>query len=356
MTGSTPVADVIQASLGLALGMGVDSAPLAPWPHIFLAAHAERLSSLAWLRSGDFIRHSAPVDVVAEWRSQAVASDLNAAEQWEALRRLLNAFESTGVRAHVLKGLPFAHALYGSLSARQCSDIDLFVPVGERGNAGRVLRELGWNRWVGEPPFDESYQMGGMRTTLFLEIHSILPGEALAHCRIAPFEEARVVIDGVPIPVLAGAGLAVYLAGNIAKHGTAPLLSYIDLAEVWTRMELALRQEAFRIAKRARLSRCFSWALSRSSMLVEAARGNGRALRLLGVGEHERTSVHALLRLTWLSDNPLDAARVLGTWAWPRSLRMRPRDLPGFWLRRLQRPFARRFFYSRDYSVESRSG
>jgi hypothetical protein len=347
------VGEVVQASLGLALGLELDTALVADWPRLFAAAYAERIASLAWLRSGDFIRKAAPPDTIARWRSQVIATDLYAQEQWQALRRLVNLLESAGVRACVLKGLPLAHALYGHVGVRQCCDIDLFVAVSERRVVGHLLQTLGWSRWVGEAPFDEGYQLVGNDTTLFLEIHSILPGEALAHCRIEPIEDAVVVIDNTSVRTLTGPALIVYLAGNIAKHGFVPLLSYIDVAEIWERMDLESRQKAFRIAKRAGLSRCFSWTLARSGMLVEAALGSRKALRLLGVGERVRSSVHALLRLTWLSDNPVDAARVLGTWTWPRSLRKRPRELPGFWGRRVQRPIAGRFLYRRDYELDS---
>jgi hypothetical protein len=58
----------------------------------------------------------------------------------------------------------------------------------------------------------------------------------------------------------------------------------------------------------------------------------------LGVRGTGRVFGHAYLRLMRLADHPLDAARVVGAWIWPRSSRQSWRDLGSVWSRRLRKP------------------
>jgi hypothetical protein len=319
------------------------------WRQVLKAADVERLATLCWMRGAQLIQDLAPVSVAGEWRTHVLAAQVVAEQQWNMLRQLLRELEKASVRTIVLKGLPLSEALYGTLGARQCSDIDLFIHADDRLPARRLLQRSGWQKWFGESPFDESYRVEGPYGATFLEVHSILPGESLAHCRIEPGVPDVVLVDDTPVPVLNEIVLPVYLAANMAKHATPSLLSYVDLAAVWTALDDRKRAAACALAVRCGLARCFAWCLRRANALSKPTLEY--ALRLLGIGDNGRTSVHALLRLISLSDTPVGAARVVATWAWPRSLRSRTRELPGFWLRRVQRPFRRRFLYRREYGT-----
>jgi hypothetical protein len=191
---------------------------------------------------------------------------------------------------------------------------------------------------------------------LFLEVHSLLASEALAHCGLVP-ESERLWSDGtLCVRTLDGPVLPVYLAANLAKHATPPLMSYVDLATVWSQLSPEDRDAAFRVAARSRLVRCLRWALARAAALPAAAEGDPAALRTLGFDGELRVSMHPLLRLMLLSDRPMDAARVLGTWTWPRSLRGSGDEVMHFWGRRMRRSFAGRFRYSRAYTTDATLG
>jgi hypothetical protein len=348
-----PATDAARVALTLALGQEVDSADLVDWRRVHAVARAERLGALAWLRGGSQIRRHAPPDLVGLWRAESVAAAEIAIRQMSALCDLARVSADHGDMPLVLKGLPLADRLYGDPSVRVCSDIDLYVTEERRDAMHTRLTTLGWQRWYGAAPYDASYRKTGAEGTLFLEVHSILASEALAHCPLTADRERLWSCNGLTVRTLDGPVAVVYLATNLAKHGTPSLMSFLDLATVWSAMESADRDAAYRLAEQSRLARCFRWALVRATALSAAAAGNTAAWRALGFHAGQRTSIHALLRLIWLADRPTDAARILGTWTWPRSLRSSGDPLGAFWGRRMRRSFAGRFRYSRAYAADA---
>jgi hypothetical protein len=348
-----PASDAARVALALVLGR--DPTHVADWHRVHAVARAERLAALAWLRSGSYIRQSAPPNVVGRWRAEAVAAAELAERQLSALRDLARLEEKTGEVPFVLKGLPLADSAYGDPSVRLCCDIDLFAAVDRRAAIHDALTTEGWVHWYGVAPYDASYRRTGPEGTIFLEVHSLLASDALAHCPLMPDGGRLWSREGVTVRTLGGAVAAVYLAVNLAKHATPSLMSYLDLATVWNGLDAAQRNAAYRIADQARVARCLRWGLARATAIPEAAAGAPAALRALGFHDDARTSTHALLRLIWLADRPTDAARILATWTWPRSLRGSGDAVVGFWGRRMRRSFAGRFRYSRAYTADASS-
>jgi hypothetical protein len=318
-------------------------------------AKAERLLALAWLRSGDEIRRLAPRDVAGRWRAEAIAAGELARRQLVLLAEVSERSALLDIPIAVLKGVPLSHQLYGDIGARSCCDIDVYVPPEARARAHQMLGAMGWTHWWGEAPFDASYRRESSGATIFLEVHSVLASEALAHCPLVPPLGRVWRYDDVVTRTLDSPALAVYLGANICKHAMASLLSFVDLAAVWDAYDGAARANARRLAKDARLTRCFRWALSRAEAISPAAGGDAQSLRRLGIRDTGRKSSHALLRLIWLSDRPSDAARILATWTWPRSLRRSRGGMGPFWKHRMSRSFKNRFAYARSYAVSSGS-
>ena len=353
MRTSAPGPNAVSIALSLALGREVESPSEADWRGAYAVARAERLFSLAWLRSGEQIRRYAPPDLVATWRTACVAASELADRQAAALRDIARESERGGEPPLVLKGLPLSERLYGERSARVSCDIDLFVPAAQRVHVHGVLTRIGWERWYDAAPYDASYRLTRDGASLFLEVHSQLVGEALAHCALMAERAAAWSADGATVRRLDGPVVPVYLAANIAKHGTPSLLSYLDLAAAWAALSPSDRVAANDIAARSRLGRCLQWARSGAEALSAAATGDAAALRALGFEGERRASVHAFLRLMWLADHPGDAVRILGAWAWPRSLRRTRDGIKTFWGRRLRRSFVGRFRYTREYTADA---
>jgi hypothetical protein len=349
----SPAAEAAHAALVLALGRELSAPASVDWARTHVLARRERLGGVAWLRSGELIRRYAPRDIAARWRAEAVAAGELANRQLQALAAIGDAVQRCGLQLFVLKGLPLADRLYGDASARVCCDIDLYVPAAQRATAHQLLADLGWMHWLGQPPYDASYRRTDEAGTLFLEVHSILASEALAHCHLTPDAGTEWSRGQTTFRILDGPLLAIYLAANLAKHATPPLLAYLDLGEVWARLSVNERETAVRRAEKTRLARCLGWALRGVGAIEGAATGKRDALRVLGFHGDRRTSSHAFLRLMWLADRPSDAARILGTWTWPRSLRTSSDAIMPFWGRRMRRSFAGRFHYTRAYEGDS---
>jgi len=234
-----------------------------------------------------------------------------------------------------------------------CCDIDLFAAAGRRASVHAMLTALGWEHWLGTAPYDASYRLTTVDGTLFLEVHSLLASEVLAHCPLTPDAGRLWSRNGLTVRTLEGPVAAVYLAANLTKHGTPPLMSYVDLATFWNGLDATQREAAYRLAEVSRLARCLRWALARATALPAAAAGDPAALRSLGFSAEGRKSTHAFIRLMWLADRPTDAARILGTWTWPRSLRNSSDALMPFWGRRMRRSFVGRFRYTRAYASDA---
>lgn len=354
MTPRAPAIEAVRVALSLALGRDVASPALVDWKRAYAVARAERLHAVAWRRGGEQIRRHAPPDVIGRWRAECVAIAESTGRQLIALRDIAHAAREQGEVPLVLKGLPLADRLYGDPCVRVCCDIDLFVPETGRASMHALLTRLGWRLWLGAAPFDASYRLDGSNGALFLEVHSRLTGEALAHASLALAGQREWSHDGLTVRTLDGPVLPVYLAANIAKHATPSFMSLVDFGATWEQLGPADREAALRIATQSRLRRCLHWALARANALPAAVAGDPAAFQVLGFRGEQRASVHALLRLAALADRPMDAVRVVGAWLWPRSLRQSRGAIGPFWGRRMRRSFARRFRYTREYLADAR--
>lgn len=348
--------DAARVAIALALGKADEGPPPREWPRTLAVAHGERIAVLGWLRSGEYIRATAPKEIVASWRATAVRADDLARAQWNRLCELVDRLEVAGVRPVVLKGLPLAARLYGDAAARVSCDVDLYVTPDERETAHEVVCAAGWRRWVGEAPWDAAYMRSGDGRMLYLELHSMLTGEALAHCGPLAIEAEAWDYEGARVQMMAADTLPVYLAANLAKHVPVPLLSCLDFAVLWRSLDEDRRRGAFVTARTARLERCLRWAVRQAASMADAASGDVRAMRRLGVRSEGRRAAHGHVRLIWLADSPGDATRVLGSWIWPRSTRGSLRLTRSFWAQRLRGSFSGKLIQRRSYDHDAHVG
>lgn len=142
------------------------------------------------------------------------------------LRRVAAAFDDRGVPFTAFKGPALAITLYGDLASREYNDLDLLVPENRVDDAEDVLASLGYTPPQGDRAFRRAF-LGHLRQNTFgriggptaVDLHWDFSG---AH---VPFplktgdvwnDPARISIGDRDIPTIAGANLALLLAG----HGT----------------------------------------------------------------------------------------------------------------------------------------
>ena len=216
-----------------------------------------------------------------------------------------------------LKGFPLAAVLYGDAAARACTDIDWFVPEGDRPAAQRALYAGGWVHNEGGLPWDETVERPGPHGTMYIEVHSSLLHPRFAYLPVPEPEYEPMLVEGVAVRRQAGALLPGYLAAHLAQHTAPPLLWDIDFATLWQRLGDADRGAARRAARQAGLARYLAWAERRAERVLRMAEGDQDAARALGFSPVGRSDVHPAWRHVWLAPSAGSAWRALDGWLRP---------------------------------------
>jgi hypothetical protein len=144
----------------------------------------------------------------------------------EALCRVTAEFAGAGIPFATFKGVALATSLYGDVSAREYDDIDIVVPRERMADAERVLARLGYRGIQGDRSFRQAFLGHQRQFTLAhterdidIDLHWAFSGSFLPF-PVTPDDvwrdAAHVAIAGQSVPTLAGANLALLLAG----HGT----------------------------------------------------------------------------------------------------------------------------------------
>ena len=331
----------VSAVIALALGHPVAERQIA-WSRTFQIARWERCAALAWLRSAATIRAHAPEPVVAAWRAEALAA-VALAEMWSAvITRTVQLLESAGVHPIVMKGLPLSKRLYGDISARPCSDLDLYVAAREREAAERALLSAQWTLRAGIAPRESCYVTESADGSIMLEVHSRLLDDALvSHLPFAAPQGTHVSLGDTMVVAHDDEQLPAFLATHLAKHSLPPLLWFVDFQALWNSLTKADRDRAWAAARSARAERYLRWAVARADKVVAAGDENGRALSAVGVRGRARRDSHNALRVAALAATPGDSLRTIAAWAFPPALRGRLPELLELFARRVAAPVKR---------------
>ena len=115
-----------------------------------------------------------------------------------------------------------------------------------------------------------------------------------------------------------------FLAAHLAKHGSAPLLWWIDFATLHDGLSDAERSRVAQLAVACHVDRYLDWAIDGVRLLRAALSGEretaAAAMRQLRA-KHAR---HNAVRVADLAYGTVDRMRVWIAWAWPRPLRNHP--------------------------------
>lgn len=144
----------------------------------------------------------------------------------EELCRVTTEFAGGGIPFATFKGAALATSLYGDASAREYNDIDIVVPWERMADAESVLARLGYRGLQGDRLFRQAFLAYQRQFALVhaerginIDLHWAFSGSFLPF-PVTPDDVwrdvAHVAIGGQSVPTLAGADLALLLAG----HGT----------------------------------------------------------------------------------------------------------------------------------------
>ena len=330
--------------LRLGLGLADLPAPNASWPEIMRIAVRERCAALCWMRSAEVIRRSAPNAVATEWRTEAFAAAELAGQWMMHLGECVDLLEACGAHPVVLKGLPLAQRLYGTIAVRPSADLDLFIATEEREAAHRALTAAGWTHRFGRAPDEGVYTKHAGGARWLLEVHSSLGDDnLLRHLPLPVPESVSADVEGVRCRAFSGALLPGYLALHFSKHQMPPLLWLLDFHALWTGLSPVERAEARCAARMARIGRYLEHAVRRTEQLERAALGDVGALRACGLTPEGRVETHNAIGVALLAATPADAVRTMAAWLLPHDLRSHPIHLLRRTAWRVRQPLARTF-------------
>lgn len=181
----------------------------------------------------------------------------------EELCRVAAAFAENGIRFAAFKGPALAAALYGDVSCRDYTDLDILVPEDQVDAAERLLDSLGYRGDAGDHAFRRAF-LGYLRQCAFvhpgidaaIDLHWDFTG-AYMPFPLTPAEVwrdlAHVSIGDHAIPTVSGVNLALLLAGHGTKEAWRCLGWVCDFAMLLDRHpELDWRE----IHRRARAQGC----------------------------------------------------------------------------------------------------
>jgi len=212
---------------------GVDFADLlhAAQKHSLRPQLIRSLAELGWARVPPAERAA-----LENFRQLHSAMSLANAEQ---LGRIADALAARGVRFAAFKGVTLAIILYGDLSAREYTDIDLIVPADALDAAEDVVEALGYVNDHSDRRFRHAFQ-GYQRQLAFthpdrasVDLHWDFTGSHL------PFPLSPADIWGAletvevghrHVPAIAGPDLALLLAGHGTKERWRSLGWVVDFA------------------------------------------------------------------------------------------------------------------------------
>jgi len=296
----------------LAHGLPIESIGEDEGAALLARSEEERLTSLAWKRSPEFIRSAAPTAAGA-WQRRALLHGVIAGRQLDALAACIAKLRSIALQPVVLKGPPLAKRLYDDYTVRHTVDCDVFLPGEQRTAASRALSELGWRCIAGEAPEEETYELAQGQIRLLLELHSSAFDDPLLRHVQLPIEAEEALVGGYSLPSQAGRFLPAYLAVHLAKHGSSPLLWIVDFAALWSRLDERGQGEATCAAREVGLHRHLEWAVALCAVLTSMLHDqpDGRQWRFWEDHRRPIGNLRRMARLIALSAGPRDAIRVM---------------------------------------------
>ena len=187
----------------------------------------------------------APPEVLAELERLGWASARASLRSLELHRDLLAVLSADGIDALVIKGLPLAQTVYGSVTARAAGDLDLVVRPAQVVGAAAALERVGLRPHLGDPGIDaapEALLAAPLRYPAVKHVHFTgdgVPAELhwrlMKNPRLLPFDErwvtdpAVVETGGVAMPVLAPDVAWRHVHVHGAEHDWVSLKSLADV-------------------------------------------------------------------------------------------------------------------------------
>ena len=193
---------------------------------------------------------------------------------------LLELFQSHSIPIAVFKGPILAESVYGDISLREFSDLDVIVPEADLDQAEHILTSRGYQADFADKDYRSAflsyqgqYAFRNPRTGISIDLHWRLSSKGLALppqlSEIWPRLE-QVTIANRTVPTLGHVDLALFLAAHGTKEGWKSLLWVCDFAELLRKHQDIDWLAVFDCAQRSYFSRPLLLAFILASTLLDA--------------------------------------------------------------------------------------
>jgi hypothetical protein len=196
------------------------------------------------------------------------------------LLRLLSLFQQNNIAIAAFKGPVLAHSLYGNISQREFSDLDLIVREADVSKAEDILTACGYQADFPDRDYRSAflsyqgqYAFRHSNTRISVDLHWRLSGKGLAFpLQIAEIWSRlkKVTIGGRTIQTLGNDDLALFLAAHGTKEGWRSLIWVCDFAEFLRKYQNIDWVTLLDRAQRSHSSRPLLLAIALASALLDA--------------------------------------------------------------------------------------
>jgi Uncharacterised nucleotidyltransferase len=196
------------------------------------------------------------------------------------LLRLLSLFQQSGIPIAGFKGPILAHSIYGNMSLREFSDLDVIVHKTDLTKAEDILAACGYQADFADKDYrsaflsyQRQYAFRDSNTGISVDLHWQLSSKGVAFPLKLPKIWPRLVeltIAGRTVLTLAHDDLALFLAAHGTKEGWRSLIWVCDFAELLRKCHDIDWLEVFDRAHRSHSSRSLLLAINLASTLLDA--------------------------------------------------------------------------------------
>ncbi len=129
------------------------------WPHLLQLARVHQIRPLLLRALTSLQTQEIPEETIAELKRVCKQIMLFNFEQTKEVLRLLKLFKENDVKAILYKGVVLAHSMYGDISLREFSDIDLLIDGNDLDQIGTLLLKEGFEPELQLTPVEKNLHL-----------------------------------------------------------------------------------------------------------------------------------------------------------------------------------------------------
>lgn len=257
--------DAVSGDIITLIDSGVD------WDEVLGLMQYHRVSALCLQALKKLNQPAVPARLLKELQSECTEHTRNALVLMSELQRLMALSRQHGIDVVSFKGIVAAQLIYGQLSMRNFSDIDLYTRGSDHARCEQMLLENGYRL---TQRYDDAFQSGLRNDSRWVNVDlhwGIPPRELHLASDLLWDDVTTITIGGVSIPTFSLNDSVLLTAVNAVKaYWESRLYRFCDLAELLRRHPQLDWSAVFRRARQLGCRRILEAALLVTQQLLDA--------------------------------------------------------------------------------------